>query len=357
MTRPIRVFVLLFVLGFTGFQLAAQVQTGTPPYGSFAGAPDIVDLANLNVHLSVPVINKPGRGTNFTYDLSYDSSVWSPTSSSGSHSWTPVYNWGWRGQTEIATGYFSYYLTIYDCTYYIGKVQYQGYEEDTYSNFVYHDPWGVSHPFTGATNVYIGTSQGSCKIGTNRSLTAVATDGSGLTINANASTSIFTVTLTNGKVISPPLGNGVGAAQATDRNGNIISVNSTGQYFDTLSSSTPVLTVSGSGTPASPETFTYTPPSGTNVSYSMKYAAYTVQTKFGCSGVTEYGPTSTNLVSEIDLPDGSKYTLAYETTPGVPANVTGRLASVTLPTGGISNINIPAGAVEISLARMEVLLD
>ena len=140
--------------------------------------------------------------------------------------------------------------------------------------------------------------------------------------------------MTDGKVITPPLGNGAGSATATDRNGNVISVNTGGQYFDTLSSSTPVLTVAGSGTPASPETFTYVAPNGGNAIYTMKFAAYTVQTKFGCSTVTEYGPTSTSLVSEIDLPDGSKYIFTYEQTPGVPANVTGRIASVTLPTVG-----------------------
>ena len=36
----------------------------------------------------------------------------------------------------------------------------------------------------------------------------------------------------------------------------------------------------------------------------------------------------------MDLPDGTKYTFTYEMTPGYSADVTGRLASVTLPTGG-----------------------
>jgi len=69
----------------------------------------------------------------------------------------------------------------------------------------------------------------------------------------------------------------------------------------------------------------------------MKYATYSIQTNFGCSGITEYGAngtTSATLVSEIDLPDGSKYTLGYEPTPGHSGFVTGRLASVSLPNGG-----------------------
>jgi len=66
---------MAFIL-FSG-NLGAQVPTGTPPMGSFGGGPDIIDLANLNSHLDISVINKPGRGgMNFTYDLNYDSSVW-----------------------------------------------------------------------------------------------------------------------------------------------------------------------------------------------------------------------------------------------------------------------------------------
>ncbi|MBI3664251.1 MAG: hypothetical protein HY234_14530 [Acidobacteria bacterium] len=48
----------------------AQVATGTPPFGSFSGsANDVVNNANLNVHIAVPVISKPGRGMNFTSNL------------------------------------------------------------------------------------------------------------------------------------------------------------------------------------------------------------------------------------------------------------------------------------------------
>jgi len=71
----------------------------------------------------------------------------------------------------------------------------------------------------------------------------------------------------------------------------------------------------------------------------MKYTAFTVRTNFGCSGIVEYGPTSVNLVTEVDLPDiavnpNDKYTFTYEPTPGYSGDYTGRLASVTLPTGG-----------------------
>ncbi len=81
MTRAHRSLFVLFFLGIAPHLSSAQVTTGIPPFGSFGGGPDVINLANLNSHLSIPVLNKPGRGMNFTYDLSYgpvwhDSSDW-----------------------------------------------------------------------------------------------------------------------------------------------------------------------------------------------------------------------------------------------------------------------------------------
>jgi hypothetical protein len=82
----------------------------------------------------------------------------------------------------------------------------------------------------------------------------------------------------------------------------------------------------------------------------MTYKTYTVQTAFGCSGIGEYGPTSTSLVNSITFPDGSNYKFSYEPTPGVPANVTGRLASVELPQGGVISYSYSGGSNGIECA-------
>src|ERR1700693_1453063 len=98
----------LMVMVLSSFA-SAQVATGTPQYGSFGGGPfDTVNLGNLNVHFAIPVLHKAGRGMAFTYDLSYDSSIWTPVTNSGVTQWTPATNWGWRGATEARTGYLSY---------------------------------------------------------------------------------------------------------------------------------------------------------------------------------------------------------------------------------------------------------
>jgi hypothetical protein len=89
-SRPLFFSLLLYFLTSL-FPTPAFAQTrpatGTPPFGSFGGGPDVINLANLNSHITVPVLNKPGRGTNFTYDLSYDSSVWYPVTSGSTTTW------------------------------------------------------------------------------------------------------------------------------------------------------------------------------------------------------------------------------------------------------------------------------
>src|ERR1700676_4083501 len=73
---------------------------GTPPFGSFGGGPfDTINLGNLNVHFTVPILHKAGRGMPFVYDLKYDSSVWYLGSVNGIQTWQPVNfsYWGWLG--------------------------------------------------------------------------------------------------------------------------------------------------------------------------------------------------------------------------------------------------------------------
>ncbi|MGH7972635.1 MAG: hypothetical protein ACREIC_28310, partial [Limisphaerales bacterium] len=106
---------------------------------------------------------------------------------------------------------------------------------------------------------------------------------------------------------------------------------STTTFTDTLGKT--ALRVTGSGTPSSPIVLSYTAAGGAG-SVTMNYVTKTVQTSFGCTGISDFGPTQENLVSSVVLQDGETYSFAYEATPGHSGNFTGRLASVTLPTGG-----------------------
>ena len=118
-----RIECVLFLTGILAVLpplLSGQVATGVPPFSSVGGGPfDTVDLGNLNVHLAIPVLHKAGRGMPFGYDLSYDSSVWTPVTVSGTKHWQPDSNWGWRGTTEAAVGYVYQTATSTLCRYFM----------------------------------------------------------------------------------------------------------------------------------------------------------------------------------------------------------------------------------------------
>ncbi len=303
---------------------SAQVPTGTPPFGSFGGGPDVINLANLNAHLTIPVLHKPGRGLNFNFDLNYDSSVWIPVTSSGTTSWQPAAAWGFSS-SAFKIGNITNSVTISQTT--CLDQHHLPHTETTwhYSNWAYTDAFGTRHQFGGTS-----THEDGCHIGSG-GFTETALDGSGFSLTTNgAGGSLYG---TDGSLISAPINNPAASGSATDRNGNQISYTSaTGVFTDTLG--TKALTVAGSA--PNPVTYSYLAPSGAPATFTVRFTALTVQTKFGCTSpaIGEYGPTSQNLVSEIDLPDGAKYSFTYEGTPGVSGNVTGRLASVTFPTGG-----------------------
>jgi len=339
-----RILALASLVSIFAGAASAQVTTGRPPFGSFGGGPvDTVNVANLNVHLSIPAINKAGRGLPFTYHLGYDTSVWYPVGASGSQSWQPVQNWGWISETEGATGSLNSATTIYYwpgfyCVY-----------DSTY--FDYLDPFGIPHPIPleAAGNCGSMPSAYKCNgIGINSyPASCPSTDGSGYAVVVNDIDPYFSVANSAGTSTIPPWNTNTGTAGETDSNGNQISVNGSGVFTDTLGQT--ALTIAGIA--PSNTTFQYKDPNNNSQQYVMKYTSYTVKTAFGCSGIAEYSATQ-YLVTEIDLPDqgsvpSDKYTFSYETTPGYSPGsgvVTGRLTSVTLPTGGTITYTYAGGS-------------
>ena len=316
--------------------LSWQVSYGLQPFGSFSGGPfDIVNNQDLNVHFAIPVLSKAGRGLPFNYSDGYDSTIWSIQNSA----WTPANQWGWPvGGFAPSFGYVYYDVTQGSC---ISGGQTYYYNIYSYWNFAQPSNPGYITPFSFTlSDASVGTP---CTGAPPYSATATATDGSGVTISATAQPSA-TIYYPSGNTLSPSLYWGGNPTTLTDTNGNQISgtVPSNRIITDTLG--TTAITAQGQGTPSSPVTFQYTNAAGTTSTVTVNYTAYTVQTNFGCSGITEYGPASGNLISEIDLPDGTKYTFSYELTPGSSTNVTGRLASVTLPTGGTISYGYTGGS-------------
>jgi len=283
-----------------------QVATGLPPLGSFSSGPDVTNLGNLNVHYTIPVFSKPGRGMPFNYALTFDSSVWSPVSGT----WAPVANWGWSGPSDGLTGRMGFKSTGATCF----DLTHRRYFYTVWTWGPYTDTFGVTH------QMFATESDGLTPCDPGIFNSGGATDGSGLQVEPEG-----VVITPSGQTFVPSV---TGTGTKTDPNGNQITV-SGGTFTDTLGMN--VLTVSG-GAP-NPLVFTYHDSTNTPRTVTVNYSTYTVKTNFGCVGVTDYGPINNPLVSSIVYPDGGTYSFTYEPTPGFAGDVTGRIQSVTLPTG------------------------
>ena len=301
----------------------AQVATGAQPYGSFASGPDVINLGNLNLHLTVPIFSKPGRGIPFNYALSFDNSVWFPSAGV----WTPVANWGWRGPSDAVTGFVPVKILTLHCS-----------DPDTGLKIFYNmrlygpytDGFGVVHAvFADETDDSI-CGAGSSDAGT-------AADGSGYTLTSGVVREKSCRRA--GQHISTAASVGFGSGTLIDANGNQVSAAS-GVFTDTLGMN--VLNATG-GAP-NPLVFTYKDSTGTSRTVTVNYTSQTVKTNFGCSGIAEYGPTSNSLVSSIVYPDGSSYSFTYEATPGFTGDVTGRIKTVTVRTGATITYTYTGGS-------------
>lgn len=311
------VFVTIALIAVAASFCSPQVTTGTPPYRSFGGGPDVINLGNLNVHYSIPVFSRAGRGTPFSYALAYDSSIWSISAGA----WLPKTNWGLLRDTAALVGYVGLRTVHGTCNIPTGGTA------DVYNWYFgpYVDPAGTTH----ALGLHVNYRE--CDENADPTGHTTIGDGTGIKVDTDMDT--VKLTLKSGEVITPQtLSSGVfsGDGVSVDGNGNKITTsttNGTTTITDTLG--TTALTITG--TAPSPVYYKYTAPSGALASVTVTYATYTVRTYFQCSGINEYGPLSKSLVDKITLPDGSYYQFGYETTPGdtnSPHHVTGRVASV-----------------------------
>lgn len=323
---------LIAIMLLFGGNLLAQVTPGTPPWASLNSGPfDVVNLGSLNGHFDISVRSKAGRVTPFTYDITYDTSIWYPTTVNGQQTWQPASAYGWNFPT-IAAGYLTNQTVatvtepcdppnnMNPITFYV------------YAYWTYHDIKGGTHP-TNITNNNLPPNNGCTNFGQPSSGTT--TDGSQYTINVAAGSGSATVTGTDGKLYSLPINPSTTVSTTTDANGNEITSDASGNITDTLG------TVALSASGISPKTFKYTAPNGSTATWTMNYTSYNIKTNFGCSGVAEYTANGVSLPTSLVLPDGTEYQFTYENTVNNSGYKTGRLASVTLPTGGSITYTYP----------------
>src|SRR6266571_4882642 len=151
MTRQFQFVFALVLLALVAPSASAQLPAiGTPPFGSFGGGPDVINLGNLNVHITIPVRHKPGRGTDFARDLTYDSSVWVPVTSGSTTSWQPTSTTtvpGWQGLLPAGQSYISYSMTYYSSQCTNNGTTWYTWTNTSYGPFYYYDQYGVTHNF------------------------------------------------------------------------------------------------------------------------------------------------------------------------------------------------------------------
>ncbi|HXE30497.1 MAG TPA: hypothetical protein VN515_01715, partial [Terriglobales bacterium] len=317
--------------------LPAAAQTGLPAFGSFRNLGfDTINRGDLNVHATIPVLTRPGRLQPFTYFLTYDSlrpGGWldgAPTGTLTENSWTDYGACGY--QAWIQDGRYGYW----------GGDDGSG-DITTYS-YIYVDQNGTEHDGGSFSTV----SQNDFGDGGNDSDCPASEDGfSGYNFGDSSGLTMSVDAWGDATIYFPDGGTTDGATYFEDRAGNRVTMSASAgtiSWYDNLSASTPALTITGDGTPSSPRLYTYAGAGGSAV-VTVKYANYT-----SLSGTCPYVSGSEYLPSEIDLPDGSKYTFGYDSTA--------RMDSATLPTGGtISYARTGCGGTGYALLTRTESLD
>ncbi len=340
MNRSVRIL-CVFLLSFTSAALAQNLGTGLYAFGSFDSRGfDSINIGSLNTHFEIPIVSKPGRGLPFSYTVAYDGMIWQPVTANGLTTWAPDGQWGFHGELG-GTGVIGYLTSSQRSG---GNCGTNGHTHQQnlgtlVTNLTYHDPSGKSHLFNYSELI--------CSSGNTVTGDGSSSDGSGYSYGLSDAK----VHTRSGGIINVPFDPILGGAtpgSQTDSNGNTITNHGDGTFTDTLGVT--ALTIGGTGSFTSPLTLTYpvtlqASSATTTAAATIYYHTYMVQTSFQCSGIGEYGATSVDLIDHITLPDsaGSTYSFTYEPTPGVSGHVTGRLASITLPTGGTINYSYIAG--------------
>lgn len=209
-----------------------------------------------------------------------------------------------------------------------------------YYQFVLTDSDGGAHLFPFS----VSGATGYCASQTPGISTGVAVDGSGYSIAVTSSQSSFSVEAYDlaGNVIyvsnptcsyqttcatSDPNGNTVYASSPTPKNPTVQT------WTDSLGDAVLTSKISYGNLPT--DTYSYTDGSSNQATYTVNWSPLTVNDQLNSDSSCDFlGPAVNTLPTSVSLPDGTSFTLAYESNTYHPGTVTGRIGSITLPSGG-----------------------
>jgi RHS repeat-associated protein len=341
MNRRFAALIAIVLLSVPAAMAQNDPASGIPLFSTQVGGPyESIDLASSNIFLSLPLRDKNGK-IPFSSRMIGNSHAYLVPLSGNTYEWQVASAGVGRLRTNVTT-FLGWTLTI--------PTTCNGQADYYYSAFVVYDANLTPHPLNpnividsggclgalpGPSPTIDGSGYTVVFTGRSPSLTYELYDKSGNKFTVNSTGSINTLT-------DPDLATVV---STTTYNGN----NSSTAVTDSLG--TTVLTANNTpSTPGQPLTYTYTDANGNTQKYSFSATRYTLVTNFGCTGIPEYGPApNVYLPTSITTPDGGTYYISYETTPNYsstkypPPYVTGRIAKLTLPSGGSISYSYSGG--------------
>jgi hypothetical protein len=332
MARVLSVLLVLSCLGAIANAQTTDPAAGIPPFSTHVtGAVDSLDLASSNIMIRIPVRTKTGK-IESSYSLVGNFHV-AIVGGSGTPQALSI-NPDIAGVFELATS-----TPIYHIVYHIA----QGPACGTHAHDVIYtgnsltDPHGTVHPIPA-----FETSLYGCQGVAPSVITTV--DGSGITVvtGRNPNPSQWGPFYNAAGDAGTEIGNS--AATVTDPDGTVLIIaplHLTGNLEDSLwSTGQPYFlsVVGGDVNNGGNNSYTYTDTSGVQQTFTAQRTSYTLQSNFGCT-IAEFPTVARYLITSITTPVGA-YQISYEPTPGLSGNgafgpySTGRIAKITLPSGG-----------------------
>ena len=339
----------LILIAYILFGANGTLGQGQPGILPFSTNEYGVDLATGNVNMAFPLRAKTGKIPFWSKVVGTSGMAINYTGLY--YQWQPLLIYpGYKYQDPTTISFASKVVppTVANCPYGTNSF----YHAEYLGDFAVIDPTGANHPIPGSWKVGNGPAGSNCQTQQGTSGPALTYDGSGYSLviasgnimvsDRSGNSWAGTCTYSNGCV----LGSSTGAI-ISDPDGTTISEND-GTVTDSLAT-TVLSNVPYNSAMAS--TVSYVDVNGATQQYVLAYTPMNIATNFNCfnaAGVQDpddTAPASLQMLTSITVPTPTptQYTITYEPTPGKSGYFTGRIAKISLPTGGSISYSYSGG--------------
>jgi RHS repeat-associated protein len=321
---------LVFPTASAFCQSNVNEEQGLKPFDSTSGGDlDSVSLTNGGLTLQIPIVSFPQRGSlDLSFFLTYSTKQWyvkRTTNCGVNPNCTPTivhYNWALaRGNTGAhvvsSVDWFLKTTATLDPSYNQSVIAPDGATHLMGGNDLSATPVYPAYSLDATGMVLVGPVGGTPTLVIKNGTQFNYVNGRG--INLQAGLQPASVTDANGNQIT------ISSAGWTDTLGRLIPGSGSSTVAVTPGVATSDLSSCPSGT-VSATLFSVPGPNNTSRNFKFCYANVTLQTSFGQSGVTEYGPTTGPLLTAVVRPDYTMWTLQYDSY--------GDVTRLVFPTGG-----------------------